>query len=121
MKKQTGFTLIEVMIALVVVSVALGALSQTLGRYLFNQAGLKERVVASWVAQNRLIEIQSGLMQTTDQSKTVPMLNNDWQVSLKTQPTMIPGLNRADLTVYQAGSEQAIVTVSSIVGDPNAK
>lgn len=113
-ERQKGFTLIEVMIALVIIAVALSALSQGIGQYVYNQAGLKERTIGTWVAQNRLLELQSGQLETVEKKQTVEMLNGKWQVELKTEKTMVPGLNKADLIVTNHG--QPVTKVSSIIG-----
>lgn len=113
-KTNKGFTLIEVMIALVIVAVALSALSQGIGQYVFNQASLKERIIGTWVAQNRLLELQSGQLQVVEKKQTVEMLNGKWDVELKTEKTMIPGLSKADLLVSNHG--QYVTKVTSIVG-----
>lgn len=113
--RQKGFTLIEVLIALVIVAVALSALSNTIGQYVFNQTGLKERVVATWVAQNRLVELQSGLLDSVDKNQKVEMMGVVWQTELKTSPTLVPGVVRADLSVRLEGNLRPILTLSSVM------
>lgn len=98
-KHQKGFTLIEVMVALVVAAVALTALTQGLGQYVFQQSGLQQRVVATWVAQNRLLEIQQSLGETIQKKSTVAMMGNEWQVQFETQNTLIPSLKKIELKV----------------------
>jgi len=116
---EKGFTLIEVLIALVVVAVSLTALTVGLGNYVFQQAGLQERVVATWVAQNRLLEIQSTQDSdnaTLDKIASENMLNADWQTEIATEKTLIPGLSKVTLTVKVNDSEQITTTLYSVVG-----
>ncbi|HBQ44841.1 MAG TPA: hypothetical protein DD716_04240 [Thiomicrospira sp.] len=122
--KNKGFSLIEVMVALIIASISLIALSQTLGQYVYNQGGLQKRVVATWVAQNRFIEIQNKAQNKADlggggslnKEQTENMLGADWQTKLTTQPTLIPGLMRANLQVSLKGDKAVVAEVVSIVG-----
>lgn len=116
-KRQGGFTLIEVMMALVVVSVALTALSQGLGNYVFQQSGLQERVVATWAAQNRLLEIQSGQGGRLEKKAKQTLMGNDWQVEFKTEKTLIPGLNKIEVTVNLSGDKDTAARIYSVVGN----
>jgi type II secretion system protein I len=51
-----GFTLIEVLVALAILAVALAAAVRSTGVAADSTRQLKERLVATWVAQNRLAE-----------------------------------------------------------------
>jgi len=53
-----GFTLIEVLVALAVVAIALGALVTAGSRVLDHQAELEQRTLATWLADNRISEIR---------------------------------------------------------------
>ncbi len=49
-----GFTLIEVLVALVILAITMAAISRTAGSSIRHVDALRSRVVADWVAQNRL-------------------------------------------------------------------
>lgn len=51
---NAGFTLIEVMVALLILSVVVGALSVAVSQSTANISHLKQRQFALWVAQNNL-------------------------------------------------------------------
>lgn len=56
--KQRGFTLLEVLVALVIVGTALGAGLRAVGSLSANSAGLRTAMMATWSAENRLVQIR---------------------------------------------------------------
>lgn len=57
-RRQQGFTLVEVLVALAVLAIALTAVMRTMAQAIDATATLRERHVALWLAQNRLAEHQ---------------------------------------------------------------
>ncbi len=53
-RHQNGFTLVEVLVALAVLTIALAAVMRALSQSIDTSAALRDRTVAMWVAQNRL-------------------------------------------------------------------
>ncbi len=58
MKRDTGFTLLEVLVALVIVGTALGASLRAVGSLTQNSSGLRASMMATWSAENRLAQIR---------------------------------------------------------------
>lgn len=56
--RNAGFTLIEVLVALVIVAFGVGALLTTLTSSADNLAYMRDRSFAQWIAQNRLAELR---------------------------------------------------------------
>ncbi|WP_426173039.1 type II secretion system minor pseudopilin GspI [Massilia sp. TWR1-2-2] len=56
--RQSGFTLLEVLVALVIVGTALGASMRAVGSLASNSAGLRTAMMATWSAENRLVQIR---------------------------------------------------------------
>ena len=56
--RQRGFTLLEVLVALVIVGTALGASLRAVGSLTANSAGLRSAMMATWSAENRLVQIR---------------------------------------------------------------
>lgn len=52
--RQTGFTLLEVLVALAILAITMAAVSRTTSSSMQHVEALRTRVVADWVAQNRL-------------------------------------------------------------------
>jgi len=54
----SGFTLLEVLVALVIVGTALGASLRAVGSLTQNSSALRASMMASWSAENRLTQIR---------------------------------------------------------------
>lgn len=57
-RRTAGFTLLEVLVALVVVGTALGASLRAVGSLTRNSDGLRSSMMATWSAENRLAQIR---------------------------------------------------------------
>jgi general secretion pathway protein I len=57
-RSATGFTLVEILVALAIVAVALAAGMRALAQSADSASTLKSRTLALWVAQNRLANAQ---------------------------------------------------------------
>ena len=58
MRRQVGFTLLEVMIALLITALALAALVGAAGRAASDTGHLRDRTEAAWVAQNVIADLR---------------------------------------------------------------
>jgi general secretion pathway protein I len=58
--RSRGFTLLEVLVALVIVGTALGAGLRAVGSLTANSSGLRTSMMATWSAENRLVQIRLG-------------------------------------------------------------
>ncbi|MCF6298981.1 MAG: type II secretion system minor pseudopilin GspI [Thiomicrorhabdus sp.] len=56
---SNGFTLLEVLIALGVLAIALGAITQTIGNATSNAGYLRDKTFAHWVGMNQVAELQA--------------------------------------------------------------
>lgn len=56
--RQKGFTLLEIMVALLIVSSSLGIAIRITGDVLRGTADLKNSIIAQWVAENKANEIR---------------------------------------------------------------
>lgn len=57
--KSRGFTLIEMLVALAILAIALAAAQRSVMVSLDNAHELKQRLLATWVADNRLAELRA--------------------------------------------------------------
>jgi general secretion pathway protein I len=56
--RVSGFTLLEVLVALVIVGTALGASLRAVGSLTHNSSALRSSMMATWSAENRLAQIR---------------------------------------------------------------
>ncbi len=58
MRRQRGFTLLEVLVALVIVGTALGASLRAVASLTANSTGMRTTMMATWSAENRLVQVR---------------------------------------------------------------
>lgn len=113
----TGFTLIEVVVAIAVLAFAMGALITGMARYADAAAYLREKTVALWVAHNRLTEI--GLQPVApDIGKSdgdAEMAGVKWRWFVEVAETPDPSVRRINIRVQATGREGDVAALSSFV------
>jgi len=57
-RRQTGFTLLEVLVAILIVSLGVVSVIQVAAQHVSNTVELEKRMLASWVASNHIAEIR---------------------------------------------------------------
>ncbi|MFC3107866.1 type II secretion system minor pseudopilin GspI [Undibacterium arcticum] len=56
--RASGFTMLEVLVALIIVATALGASLRAVGSLTQNSSGLRASMMATWAAENHLVQIR---------------------------------------------------------------
>ena len=117
-----GFTLIEVLVALGVVALALGAAGISMGQMIDTANAMRERSYASWIAQNQIAELRlSGTIPEVGTSNgEVDFANNTWGWRTIVSETGVENLLRVDVEITRIGTEDVIRTVTGFVGEPYA-
>ena len=115
--QQTGFTLLEAMIALMIVAMALPALLTLVMTQLDGSAAIRDKTYAYWVAENqlnriRLLQQQKAQKRLVDykvpekDSGVVDMAGLRWQWQQKTiamDTLPVPGFKRIEIAVRLLG------------------
>lgn len=111
-KKAHGFTLIEVMVALAVVAVALPALLFLLFQQLDGAEYLRQRSIASWIAEDKLgelrliVERQGSLPEGIIEGE-IEVLDQDWSWWIEQEGTEVPGFIRIEINVASGIDQEA--------------
>lgn len=112
-----GFTLIEVLVALAIVALALGAGMKAAGSLSGNAERLQRMSAAQWCAENQLTELklQRQFPGVGDSEFRCQQLGMEFRGQLQVRATPNPGFRRVDAVV---GDEQVerLLAVSTIVG-----
>jgi len=100
--RQRGFTLLEVLIALAVLAIAMGAVIKAAGDYTGSYAWLRDRTLANWVARNVLVEFQveNAWPGTGERKGTREMGRREWRWLARVSQTEEAQLRRLDVEVY---------------------
>jgi len=75
-----GFTLIEVLIALAVIAISLGAILSTSGSQAQQATYLKQKSIAHWVAMNEMtrLQVENSFPSLGDEKGSTEMANHEW-------------------------------------------
>ena len=115
--RATGFTLIEVMVALAIVAIALAAGSRAASSVVDTSQRLNDVVLGQWCADNQLTEMRL-LDQVPPIGKTpfaCTQLGREFKGTLVVKPTPNPSFHRVDAIVSDTDGRQ-LVTISTVMG-----
>ncbi len=115
---SAGFTLLEVLVALVIVGTALGASLRAVGSLTSNSAGLRSAMMATWSAENRLVQIRLAHQFPAVGKQSYDCPQGDLQLvcqeEVLTSPN--PRLRRVEVSVYDAANpERRIIKLVQLV------
>ncbi|MDX1606384.1 MAG: type II secretion system minor pseudopilin GspI [Candidatus Competibacterales bacterium] len=114
-----GFTLLEVLVALAVLAIGLGALIRAAGDSAEAQAELNQRTVASWVADNVVAELRLARHWPEPGSRRSGqerVLEQDWHWQATFSATPEPDLRRIDLSVQRGDSDEIRLRLTAFLG-----
>ena len=116
-----GFTLLEVLVALVIVGTALGASLRAVGSLASNSAGLRSAMMATWSAENRLVQIRLGREFPNVGKRSFECPQGDLKLVCEEEVLISPNplLRRVEVGVYDIQNpERRILKLVQLVMRP---
>lgn len=121
-RSSRGFTLLEVMVALVIVGFALPAIMFSMGSMSSATSYARDLTIAHWVAENVVQEVYltdrlQRLVPKGRQSGDTEMagLIWDWQTEAEEQKGLFQGSLRVWVRVFREGEDEPLVVLSMVV------
>jgi general secretion pathway protein I len=122
-KRLRGFTLLEVMVALVIVAFALTAVAASMNQMIGAATAMRDRTYASWIAQNKLAEMRLAnvMPEVSTTSGEVDYGNSRWVWRAVVSETGVENFRRIDLSVSSEDDDYIVWRVTGFIGEPLAQ
>jgi len=121
MRRAAGFTLLEVLIALAVLAIALGAIINAATQSIANTAYLRDQTLASWVALNqvneRLLDPEPW-PEEGSRDGSAELANRAWRWQVRFAKTDDPDLRRIEVTVRATENGPVLSTLTAFKANP---
>ncbi|MGI9309674.1 MAG: type II secretion system minor pseudopilin GspI [Gammaproteobacteria bacterium] len=120
-RAHSGFTLIEVMIAIAIVGLGLMAIITQISQTLSESYYLRDKTVASWIALDRLTEIrlQDELPKIDNSKDELDMAGIAWAYNVKVSATDRDDLRRIDIDVSFADRPDTVLaSITGFMAEP---
>jgi general secretion pathway protein I len=106
---EHGFTLLEILVALAIVAIALGAIIVNGGNAAGAAGSLRDKSIALWVAHNRMAELELAPVWPksgkSNDDITMGGITWTWRVTVQTTPD--PTLRRIDIDIDKKDQPKA--------------
>ena len=120
-----GFTLVEVLVALVIVAVGMAALLASMGSSADTASYLRDKTFAQWIGLNQLASVRLGaqLPTTGKTDGELDYAGRHWSWEQEVTQLDFPGMLRVDVRVQQTESgakpkdNEWLATVTGVLGD----
>ena len=119
MRNTRGFTLIEVLVALIVVGLGMLAVIRAVNQTVNNTGYLRDKAIAHWVAMNQLTTTRLNTVppSNTDSEGDVDMAGSSWHWRMNVTP-VDPDIQRIEVKVAPKGADpdSSVDTVFGLYG-----
>ncbi|TVP60267.1 MAG: type II secretion system protein GspI [Halomonadaceae bacterium] len=100
-RHPNGFTLMEVMIALMIFGMLALTIQQVSSGYMGHYHRLEGQTMATWIAQNRMAEmrLEETMPAEGDSDEELEFGGHQWELAISVSGTEDPFMRRVDITV----------------------
>lgn len=122
-RRHRGFLLVELLMALVILALPLAAFTRTINQSIDITAGLRDRSIALWIAQDQLAvhQMRRDWPDTKTVTGTREMAGRNWRWQEKVLTTPTLELRRIEVEVRDADRNDVLARLVGFVRDPNTK
>ena len=115
--RRCGFTLIEVLVALAIIAISIGAAMRATSAALVGSGEVKNRMMARWVGRNELARLQTAQALpapgTLSGETTQGNVGFSWNAVVETTPN--PNFRRVEIVVKRQGETHSLAVVQGFV------
>jgi general secretion pathway protein I len=114
-----GFTLIEIMVALAIITITLGAIIENTTAANINAQYLRDKTVASWIAMNQISIVRAKRQWSggaSSKSGEVEMAGQQWQWKINFVKTDDVNIRRLNVQVFKLDEEKPMVQMTGFLG-----
>lgn len=117
MKNNAGFTLIEVLVALAILSIALSAVIKASSQNIKDTIYIQQKMIALWVANDIANEVRAGILSLPTEPDALKekqeMLGQQWPFQAALQGTPNPRIKKINVLVYDPVKNTALIQLES--------
>lgn len=112
-----GFTLLEVLAALVIISLGMLGAIEAISQTASNASRTRDRTIAHWVGMNRLtaVRLEPQAPKIDKTSDEVEMAGRRWRWTMEVTETPVKSLRRIDIRVAEADADEE-ASLASVTG-----
>ena len=122
-QRAAGFTLLETVVALLIVALGMTAVYMQLHQVTVNSIYLREKTLASWIGSNIVTEhsLQTEWPALGDREEELEYAGVIWILTIEVSETQVENLRRIDVSVAREERPDEILhTVSGLIEPPLA-
>lgn len=113
MNNNLGFTLLEVLVALAILSIALTAILKSTSQNIHDTTYLQQKTIATWVGTSVISQIQAGLLSKLSESEELSdetiMLGQTWLWKVNVSRAGESPIQKIEVTVRPKNDERPVV------------